>query len=239
MLVRSNGVCWTSVCTCRSTIHPQFGTWFFTRMCQWSVAHLLDNYFSWIWHLCERKPLIHCLDIKAVYSACHQFWNLIRHRQVWGNATILCQLGVTNVLRFVLQCSWDFAFFPDKLGTSQWSIFHPHEMCLLMLWASVSLSKQSGCSARERSQRYSFIGAVHRWTFPTWLNIQLSVFVPTVPDTLALEYEALSMDWTFISSLFQLFLAECWPKWFNDLVEWLWWIQFERHKHGFHNFCQS
>ncbi|XP_041357753.1 uncharacterized protein LOC121374713 [Gigantopelta aegis] len=171
-------------------------------------AHLGDQHLSGVWSAFERSLHINLLEMEAVRRACLQFWSIIRHRR------ILLRCDNTAVVAYLNR--WG--------GTKSESLsrraLEIQELC--DQWGIVLTAKHTPSSVNDLVDALSRRSPVQtEWMlhkvvagrilrlwgspqvdmFATRLNHQLPVFVSPVfvspvPDTLALEYDALNMDWT-------------------------------------------
>ncbi|XP_041372813.1 uncharacterized protein LOC121386080 [Gigantopelta aegis] len=138
---------------------------------------------KWMWTPSERSCHINLLEMEAVHRACLHFRTVIRHRR------ILLRLDNTSVEILEWCDDWGVVLSAKHIPSSvdvladslshrspvqtEWMLHRTVDYRVLQLWGSPQLDM-----------------------FATRLNSQLSVFVSPVTDPLALEYDALSMDWT-------------------------------------------
>ncbi len=166
-------------------------------------AHLGDQQLTGIWEDTFLNLHINLLELEAVRRACIQFRSQIRQRR------ILLRTDNTTVVAYI-----------NKWGGTKSEALGRNALQILELvdsWGAVltakhipgslnvladSLSRRSPVNTEWMLAKEVALRVIQEWgspqvdLFATRRNNQLPVFVSPVPDTLALDYDALSVDWT-------------------------------------------
>ncbi|XP_041364357.1 uncharacterized protein LOC121379771 [Gigantopelta aegis] len=166
-------------------------------------AHLLDQHLSGVWTPSKRSRHINLLEMEAVRRACLHFRTVIRHRRILLRSdsssvvAYLNQWGCTKSLSLSL-AALEILEWYDDWGVVLSAKHIPSSVNVL----ADTLSRRSPVQTEWMLHRTVAYRVLQLWgspqldMFATRLNSQLLVFVSLVPDPLALEYDALSMDWT-------------------------------------------
>ncbi|XP_041376890.1 uncharacterized protein LOC121389361 [Gigantopelta aegis] len=166
-------------------------------------AHLGDQHLSGVWSAFERSLHMNLLEMEAVRRACLQFRSIIRHRRIllrFDNAAVVAYLNRWGGTKSesLSRKALEIQELCDQWGIVLMAKHIPSSVNVL----ADALSRCSPVQTEWMLHKVVAGRILHLWgslqvdMFATRLNHQLPVFVSPVPDTLALEYDALSMDWT-------------------------------------------